>query len=162
MSEFEDLQVLYQMIGNITVVWSLLEMSLDHSALFIFKTCGGKRIKTKIPRPLEQKLHFLQRSFNELPPLAHYKIEATEILKRVSELSGKRHQLIHGAITTTHSVDGAFNFVKIDHLVEPPKLNKVPFTGDDFFVLIKEIEALALDSTKLSRRLVANFVSASN
>lgn len=52
----EKINALYQIIGFMTVTWSLLERGLDKITLTIYKGCEGHTIKRTVPQALQEKL----------------------------------------------------------------------------------------------------------
>ena len=96
----EEISALYQMIGFITVAWSLLERGLDKIALTIYKGCEGHIIKRKVPQALTDKLEYIENSFNKLQVLSDFQKEGLAIVSKTRELKEKRHTLIHGAISS--------------------------------------------------------------
>ena len=155
----DETKALYQIIGNITVTWSLLERGLDHIALTIFKACGGNSIKKRVSPQLEPKLDFIRTSFQTLPDLKELKTKGIEIVDRVKLVSGRRHELIHGAVSSLYPIDGVIVFTKYEFNKERAKLKSVSFSPQEFHELIQDVERLAYDTALLDQNMQKTYLS---
>ena len=129
-------------IGFVVINWALVERQIDYAVSIAFKNCGGKKLRKKgdIPRSLSQKLDFLKLSFNRFEVLKAFKSDGEKLICRTNELSDRRHDLVHGTITSMEPVDGAFTFqmvkyAKEDHLYPP----EFKFDPSEFDMLAKSL-----------------------
>jgi hypothetical protein len=115
-AEHEDMDALFRAIGFIVVQWGQAEQSLDLLVAALFQECGGKRLakKNRMPFMLAPKLEFVRDCVTQLPKLASFREEGIALVSSFENLSEKRHDLIHGAVSSLSPVDNAFPFLKLD------------------------------------------------
>ena len=102
-------------LGLVVVQWGLIEKQVDFWVERLFQDFDGKKLRKKgdRPRTLKPKNSFLSECFETMPELAELRPAANNIMSRVVIVSERRHDLIHGAISSWPK-DGVFNFDKID------------------------------------------------
>jgi hypothetical protein len=141
-------------IGFVVVNWSLTEHSLDGWVAIVYHDHGGKDLRKSIPKPLSAKVEFLTQCFQECPSLSEFKDEALALLLRVTALADKRHDLVHGAVTSVTSKDGVFAFAKLDFKKQEIRVRQVHLDLKKFDDLAKEIVDLGTDVADLGDRLL--------
>lgn len=154
----EEINALYQIIGFMTVTWSLLERGLDRIALTIYKGCEGHTIKRKVPQSLKEKLKYIEDSFNKLPVLSGYQKEGLAIVEKTRDLSTKRHTLIHGAISNLCPENSTYVFTKYNFHDKGVKLETTPFSPPDFQSVSEDCRNLAESVAFFSVRLIDTFL----
>lgn len=128
----DEYHALCSALGFVVVNWAITEQSLDGCVAIIFHDHGGKNIESEIPRSLSKKVEFLKKCFKKLPTLAALQNDALKTLQNVNTMSGRRHDLVHGAITSVTSQNGVFEFAKLDfekqmHVVRTVHLDLTKF-----------------------------------
>src|SRR5712692_2378524 len=108
----DEYHALCAAIGFVVVNWAIAEQGLDGCVAIVFHNHDGKTIDQEIPRSLSRKVEFLKKCFKRFDSLAPIKDKALEILQRLTVLSDRRHDLVHGAITSVVSKNGVFEFAK--------------------------------------------------
>lgn len=114
MPEQDDYHALCMAVGFVVVNWAIAEHSLDGWVAITYHDHGGKDLAKRIPKALSAKVEFLTECFQKAESLAAYKDEALSILARVTDLSEKRHDLVHGAITSVSADNGVFFLTRLD------------------------------------------------
>lgn len=154
----EETNTLYQIIGFMTVTWSLLERGLDKIALTIYKGCEGHTIKRNVPQPLKDKLKYIEDSFNKLPVLSAFQKEGLEIVKRTRDLSTKRHTLIHGTISSLYPENNTYVFTKYNFHKHGVRLEATSFAPGDFQRVSEDCRKLAENTAHFSVKLIGKFL----
>jgi hypothetical protein len=120
----------------------------------------GKERQKTIPKPLSVKVEFLTDCFKHVDSLAAFKDEALPILARFTALANKRHDVVHGAITSITSKDGVFSLHKLDFEKQAIRLREVSFDGHKFDALAKEILDLGGAAADLGNKLLGGRIEA--
>ena len=152
----DDTKALFSAVGFIVVQWSQAEQSLELASLTLFKFHGGKRIadENKLPKMLNRKIKFVSKCFNKLTHLSALKPEAMEMLELFRELSEARHNVTHGAITSLSTVDGAFEFIRLEHDNDGYTVKPYRLDAPAFPVLAKKLVRLGSLAAKLGPKLM--------
>jgi hypothetical protein len=109
-----DIESLFKAMGFVAVQWGFVEQSLDLLVASIFHAVPGHPLMKQRPKNLEPKVEFLCKCFAELPALGQFAAEANPLLDRFLAVGKKRNDLMHGAIASLETEDGAFQFLKVD------------------------------------------------
>jgi hypothetical protein len=141
-------------IGFVVINWSIAEQALDGWVAIAYHDHGGKDLRKNIPKQLSVKVEFLTRCFQERPSLSEFKSDALALLPRVTALALKRHDLVHGAITSVTSKDGVFPLSKLDFEKQAIRVRQVHFDLRKFDDLAKELLDLGSDVADLGNRLL--------
>lgn len=154
-AEYEDMDALFLAIGFIVVQWGQAEQSLDLLVAALFQECGGKRLarKSRMPVMLGPKLDFVRKCLTQLPKLTSFNEEGLALVVAFDRLSQKRHDLIHGAVTSLSPVDDAFSFVKLDVKDNFHHAREVRLEASEFPVLTKDLVRLGADATAFARKV---------
>jgi hypothetical protein len=111
----DELDALFKAVGFVVVQWGQSEQSLDMLVAMIYQQLGGKRFAKRLPKMLATKLDFLHKCFSNIVALAPFKAEAGKLIADFGRLSDRRHDLIHGAVASLSSQNGAFLPTRTDH-----------------------------------------------
>ena len=149
----DEYHALCSAVGFVVVNWAITEQMLDGWVSIIFHDHGGKNIEPEIPRSLSKKVQFLKTCFKKLPTLAPLQDDALKILQNVKALSDRRHDLVHGAITSVTSQNGTFEFAKLDYEKQMHVVRAVHLNLNKFDDLAKEILDLGGEVGGLGIRL---------
>jgi|HubBroStandDraft_6_1064221.scaffolds.fasta_scaffold1000124_1 hypothetical protein len=155
-----DFLGLCQAIGYVVVHWALIEQQLDNWVNVSFINCGGAPLRKQkdIPRSLNQKIKFLKICFRTLAALEPFRSDGTDLVNLISTLAPKRNNLIHGAITSIHPVNGAFEFRKIGYDKQTHTLASFEFTLAEFSTLEESLSNLLTESLAFSVKLGTAFL----
>ena len=110
----EELDALFKAVGFVVVQWGQSEQALEVIVAMLYQNLGGKPLAKRIPVMLAAKLEFLQKCLSRIPQLQRFKTEGDALVRMFEDLSKKRHDLIHGAISSLSMEQGAFQFAKLD------------------------------------------------
>ncbi|MDH5573200.1 MAG: hypothetical protein OEY89_15670 [Gammaproteobacteria bacterium] len=149
-----DLDTLYRAVGFIVVQWGQAEQTLDMIVAIIFQDFGGNKIEKQIPIMLKQKIKYLRKCFNKIPDISDCKTTGNELLDQFKKLSEKRNEIIHGAVSTTTSNNGAYSFAKIDIINEYHHVREFDFEINQFPKLSEDLVKLGSNAVKLANQLL--------
>ncbi|OGP72503.1 MAG: hypothetical protein A2Y80_05480 [Deltaproteobacteria bacterium RBG_13_58_19] len=156
----EEWNALSQALGTVVVKWNLVEHLLDYCVAIIYHNCGGKSIvkqdKNKVPRFMESKANYLKNCLEKLDILLPYKDEGLLLVKRSSDLSKERNDMIHMRLMGKNP-DGSFLFDKLDHKAMHES-RMLPYTINQFHQFGTKILDLAEDLGQFCKRLQQQFV----
>jgi hypothetical protein len=104
-------------IGFIVLNWSIVEQQIDIWVNVAFIDGGGDifRKNKDIPRSLRQKLVFLRDCFKRLPAFSTFATEGLLLVRNITDLSGERHRLVHGALARPEPENGAYHFDIVEY-----------------------------------------------
>jgi hypothetical protein len=142
---------LCQAIGYVVIHWAHIERQVDNWINFTFHNCGGKSLKSDIPKSLKGKVSFLKACFSKLAPLKDIGPHGISIIERVSRLSDQRHKLVHGAITSLVPANGSFVFQRMRIGYEK---SDHTFSLGDFPSLEADLSNLVTDAVSFSSILL--------
>ena len=140
-------------IGFVVVQWGQSEQSLDMLVAMIYQQLGGKRFAKRLPKMLATKLDFLHKCFSNIVALAPFKAEAGKLIADFGRLSDRRHDLIHGAVASLSSQNGAFLFAKLDIENDFHRVREFRFESTEFPALTKDLIDLGANATALARKV---------
>lgn len=140
-------------IGHIVLNWASAEQSLDICVTMVFHHFGGRALRKDLPRSLNRKTEFLGKAFRTIDVLKPISKSGIEIVDRMNSLSKKRHDMVHGALSVTHQIRGAWHFLKIDYGTDIHEARDVSYSSLDFQIAGSEMLALSGDVTLLASRL---------
>jgi len=154
-----DMQRLYGAVGFVVVHWALLEQSLDTCITILYHYCDGKTLVTsELPFNLTKKRKFLKLAFNNIPKLEAFKDDGLLMVKKVGEMSGKRDDLVHSAITKLEPVNGVFHFQHLKPHYDIHHLRQVKLDMKTFPVFEKSLESLQTTVVDFAVRLATAFL----
>jgi hypothetical protein len=158
--EHHDFIGLCQAIGFVVIHWALIEQQVDNWVDAVFHHCGGENLRKDkdIPRAFNQKRRFLIVCFKKLPSLAPFSREGQNLVTRLTELSVKRNDLIHGAITALSPVNGAFQYRIIGYEKQAHTLREFGFDLHDFSILERSLSDTLTEVIKFSEKLADTFL----
>ena len=159
-AEHKDTDALFRAVGFIVVQWSQAEQSLDLLVAALFQECGGKRLakKNRMPFMLAPKLEFVRKCVTQLPKLAPFREEGLALVSSFETLSEKRHDLIHGAVSSLSPVDNAFPFIKLDIKDNAHHFREVRLEASEFPALTKDFVRLGADAGTLACKVWDQFL----
>jgi len=145
-----DEETLFKAVGFVVVQWGCAEQTLDMMVSIIFPIVKGKIQKKKQPVFLTEKTEFIRNNLNCHPVLQQFSSEIIPLLIRFEVAGRKRNDLVHGAITSLSSENGAFKFGKLDIRKEDvPLLRPVLFDDSEWTDFRKELLRLGADGVLL-------------
>jgi len=150
----DELDNLYRAVGFIVIQWGLAEQSLDMIVAIIFHDFGGNKIKNKLPKMLKPKIDYLRECFNKISDISEHKEAGNEILNVFENLSERRHEIIHGAVSTTASNNGAYAFAKLDIINGYHQVREFDFDIKQLPKLSEDLVSLGSNTTKLANQLL--------
>ena len=110
-----DLENLAKMVGMLVIQWGSAEQTLELAMGVLFQA-PRRPAEKNIPQNLKNKLKYLTRCADFMPPLAPFKEQIKKLVADFERVSKLRHSLIHGAASSINHVDGVYEFGKIDHV----------------------------------------------
>ncbi|MFA4901819.1 MAG: hypothetical protein WC600_03645 [Desulfobaccales bacterium] len=149
---------MYVSIGLIVASWSHVEQTLDFWVTIVFRNCGGKSIayRNQLPRALNNKITFLEDSFNKLEILHPYKYEGLAFLNRIKLLSDMRHTLVHGAIEEL--TPETLKIAQLKYGKEKHEVRHHKYTVTELFNCGNKIQDLVIELTPYIHRLMDQFL----
>ena len=106
---------------------------------------GGCEIEPEVPRGLKQTLSYLRKAFQKLEELQPMRHAVLPMLQKVTDLSERRHLIVHGAAV------GHFNESGIS--LERLRGAKSTYVKDKQTVSIAEIYAIGHEAAPLTAEL---------
>jgi len=148
-----DIETLFKAIGFVVVQWGCAEQTLDMLVSIIYPIVKDKIKKEKQPVFLTQKTEFIRKNLDCHPILQQFSSEIIPLLTRFEVAGKKRNDLVHGAVTSLSSENGAFKFGKLDiRKDDVPLLRPVLLDDSEWADFRKEILALGADGILLVKR----------
>jgi hypothetical protein len=146
---------LHNQFGFIIVQWGHCEQSLELLTNILYSEYDCKKLTCtkRIPRPLLEKLKFVKRCALEAPSLALYKAELDVLVKDFSDLSQKRHDIVHGALTNTLPINGVFTFIRLETHPDHHEIKEFQYDLSEFPSLKTKLMRLGDFTVKLTSRL---------
>jgi len=158
----EKLQEIYPhlcgAVGQIVIAWSFVEHSLDQCVAICFHKGGGKEIEKKIPISLKNKVAFVRKSMR-LKPLAEFSAEGLTLLNRVTELSGKRHDMVHGVLYNLEQNFEQLRFARFAYEPQMHTLKKFEYHFDDLLKAGEQMMELAIQLATFANLMAQHFRS---
>jgi hypothetical protein len=97
------LDTLFRAIGEATVTWAFLEMTLDLCLETIHENWGGKELERDLPRiSLARKIGYLRKWHQRGEKISAAFPELEVALETLEAASEHRHRLIHGVAVNIH------------------------------------------------------------
>jgi len=113
-NQYPDFDALCRAVGFTVLTWAHIEQLLDMSIAVVFQNCGGNEINAQIPRNLKSKLVFMRKSLRNLNLLSPFQEQGLDLMSQVSNMKRRRHDLVHGVVTSTSASDGIFEFRRLN------------------------------------------------
>jgi hypothetical protein len=103
---------------------------------------------------LAAKLEFVKTCANSVPALEPHKDDLLALAEDFAELAQIRHDIVHGALSDTSSIDGVFQFVRLQ--THPDTHEVMPFLYDleAFPKLRKRLLRLGLTAPRMAKRIL--------
>lgn len=149
----DELDSLFSAIGFVVVQWGQAEQSLDLITALLYQSLGGNQYAKRLPKMLGKKLEFLGTCLEQIPTCIPLRDEGEALITSFRDLSNKRHDLIHGAISSLSAKDGAFKFAKLDIKDDIHVLREFSFDAADFPKLSKELIELGSKAVTFGHQL---------
>ena len=132
-------------VGFIVVTWAYIEHILDMTIAIIYQNCGGNIVQDELPRNLTRKIGFVKRALRKIDILEPHKAEGLALMSRIASLKQRRHDPVHGAITSLSAKDGVFNLKRLEAKGTMHEVHDVTFDLNQFPSFAKELTDLAKD-----------------
>jgi hypothetical protein len=144
---------LFTAVGFVTVQWGHCEQSLEVLVNILHNQYGGKHLqrRTKIPKPLSEKIAFVKECSTQLSSLSPFRSELNALVYSFDSIKQTRHDLIHGALTDEPVVDGVFNFIRLETHPDIHEIKNFQFDLKEFPLLATELLNLGNDVIKVTR-----------
>lgn len=122
----------------------------------IFHECANsKEIEPKIPRSLSKKMRFVRRALGKLDEIKSFQNEGLLILEKMTALIPKRHNVVHGAVTTITATNGIFQLTTLDytddsHIIKDAEfdISQFPKLADDLLDLVTLMSGFSISLAK--------------
>lgn len=88
----------FSAIGRLVIAWSWLEEAMDIAVFVIYLKYHDGKPEEESPIPFKKKIKFLRRAVEEMQDLAELKDRILDLLSRIENELGHRHDIIHGAV----------------------------------------------------------------
>ncbi len=151
--EDDELDALFKAVGFVVVQWGQAEQSLDLATAILFQNLGGRPLAKRLPKMLETKLEFVEKCLANLSSLESVRADGEILVADFRNLSGKRHDLIHGAITSVSATNGGFAFMKLDIQSNRHVVREFRFEGAEYPKLTKDLIDLGARTNTFARKL---------
>ena len=149
----DDLEPLFKAVGFVVVQWGQAEQSLDLAVNTLYQDYANYNLAKRMPKMLEVKLQFIRNCINTVSELKPVKQNAESLLDDFERLSGIRHNLIHGAISTTTNTNGAYSYLKLHTNKDSHKLEEFSLDLNDFSLLAADLVKLGADSVQFAKQV---------
>ncbi len=149
----DDMDPLYRAVGSIVVQWGQAEQTLEMIVAMLYHSYGGKKHAKRIPQPLSRKIMFVRRCL-ENKELKPHVVAMERLLLDFEKLSTKRHDLIHGAISSVTADDGIYRFAKLDLKDGFHHAREFEFDIREFPGFYDELIKLGRDSIEVANKLI--------
>ncbi len=145
MSEFNvpdsELAAFFQRVGTTVVTWGLIEQCLDMCIAELYHN-GGNSISKRIPQGLKQKIAFTRKCLQRLPQFEPFRILLSEFVDELEDLSQKRHDYIHSAISSYSHETSNITSYRIVNQGHRMVSEKVEFNPDHYPHLLRRLMGL--------------------
>ena len=151
----DDFRALCMAIGFVVSHTALIDQQLDIWVNASFNNCGGRVLTDDgfVPRALGRKVTFMRKSFKQLELLSFFATEGLALLARVTPLFKTRDDLVHGALTSFETIEGAFLFRIIGHREDVHTVREFSFDPAGFSTLETGLGELLTEAIALSQKL---------
>jgi hypothetical protein len=112
--QYPDFDALCRAVGFTVLIWAHIEQILDAAIAVVFQNCGGNKINQQIPRNLKSKLVFMRKSLRKINVLEPFQEQGLALMDRISNMKQRRHDVVHGVVTSLTSADGSFEFRRLN------------------------------------------------
>lgn len=150
----EKIQEIYPLlcgaIGHVVISWSFIEHALDQFVAIARQHGGGSGIDDELPRALKRKLTVIRTALKKSKALLSFSEEGLGIIEEISELSEKRHSLVHGVLYTLQQDLGKLQFAKFEYSSNKHQLKRFEYgigdltsTGDEMMEVADRMATLS-------------------
>jgi hypothetical protein len=148
---------LLRTIGFVVVQWGHCEQSLELLVNTLFNECGGNNLagRKRMPRPISEKIAFLQECGAQIASLASFRIELESLAEDFKKVSQIRHGLVHGALTDAPIRNGIFKFIRLEAHPDTHEVKEFLYDLKDFQVLEASLMDLGAKAPKLASKVFA-------
>jgi hypothetical protein len=118
---------------------------------------GGKKVSTKLPFLLRDKLSFLQKAYAEIPRLKKQRKVVSPLLSAVKRHNNRiRVPIIHGYLSRYNARTKALTFVKIDGGGDTAhSVSQITGTAADITKAVVSLSALSVEVASAMETLAA-------
>lgn len=129
----EQLARLYPSVGAIIVYWGLIDTTITHIALVMFRVLKLQDAHHALPTMFGNRLEILKTNFKKREELAPYKDKVLQAIRAINEMQTLRDMLVHGVAAGYDPTDDAIVFSRIDRLTPGQKRQaRSPLTSHQF------------------------------
>ena len=147
-------ETLFKAVGFVVVQFGCAEQVLDMLTTIIFSK--AKKQPKKQPELLTAKTQFIRDNIDCHPILQQLSTEIDALLIRFEKTGEKRNDIVHGAITSMSSINGAFKFAKLDIVKgDVPTLRSVHLDDAEFSYFRTELLSLGADAIALVKKTMS-------
>ena len=111
-----QLDRLYPTVGAIVIYWGLIDLTITHIALRMFKVLQLQDAHHALPTILSARLEVIKTNFKKNPALAKYKVDVLQVIGNIKEMQQLRDMIAHGAASGYDPKRDAIQFTRIDRL----------------------------------------------
>lgn len=142
--EPEEVRLLFEHIGRLSVHFSFLEGALDFACLIAFHNLQPKRKHKHIPTKFSDKIELLNSCIDRFTPDDFDKLTAQGLLDKFQDAAARRNDLIHPVI---YSVDSNLNATAL-------RIRKSKFSMETKVaeISLREVEELTREVYHLSNQ----------
>jgi len=95
----------------------------------------------------------MRKAFRKILAVGDFAEFGISVMNRVDKLAKDRHDMIHGALSSTSAINDQWQFLKFDYGSEIHIVRSVAYSQADYQEAGKEMLALAGDVQRLAGRL---------
>ena len=156
-NQYPDFNALCQAVGFTVLTWAHIEQILDMSIAVVFQNCGGNEINPQIPRNLKSKLVFMRKCLRNLDVLGPFQEQGIDLMDRISNMKRRRHDVVHGVITSLAASDGVYEFRRLDTKEAMHHVKDSDFNLNKFPDFAKVLSDLGTDMVQFCQALAQEF-----
>lgn len=138
-------ELMLQTLGIMTLVWAVMERSMDDIVEVVFGRDTGDAIQSTLPVTLDNKLDYLKMARAKLPWLAPFVPQMRNLQTRIKLARAHRKNVTHGILEVAGDDPHVWR-AKVLHFKGGNSAETVVSYGAaPLFKTIREIDAIALD-----------------
>ena len=157
--QYPDFDALCQAVGFTVLTWAHIEQILDFAIAVVFQNCGGNKINQQIPRNLKSKLVFMRKSLRKIHVLEPFQEQGLALMDRISDMKRRRHDVVHGVVTSLTSSDGKFEFRRLNVKDTMHHVESSDFDLKTFPALARDLSDLGTAMGQYCQALVQELVT---
>lgn len=157
-SEHERFTLTLGTLGGLVLVWARIEHLIDIWVSIVHYEWGQINIQENLPPSLDRELDYLRKSVKGWPEFSSVAIHANQLIYRIHEPKGFRHDIVHGEIDMS-------DFKQIEVLMQSVKGSKrlpktTRYTTDQILEKTDKIRLLHHDLSEFVSVVAKAFVDA--